>query len=68
LLDLKKIVDEAAEMTHIAELESFHLAAAHGEMDSVRTTLQALANSLSSPSFNDALSQVRHKLEIAVSV
>ena len=68
LLELKKIVDGAIEITHIAELESFHLAAARSEIDSVRTTLQETVNGLTSPNFEGVLSQVRQKLETAASL
>ena len=68
LLDLKKIVDEATETAHTAELESFHLAVTRSEIDTVRKTLQEIVNSLTSPGFDDALSQVRQKLETAASI
>ena len=68
LLDLKKIVDEATETAHTAELESFHLATARSEIDSVRSTLQEIINRLTSPSFDDVLAHVRHKLETASSI
>jgi len=68
LLDLKKIVDEATETTHTAELESFHLAAGHSEIHGVRKTLQEVGDRLKSPSFDAALSQVRKKLETAASI
>ena len=67
LLDLKKIVDEATETAHTAELESFHLAVTCSETDSVRKTLQEIVNSLTSPGFDDALSEARKKLETAAS-
>jgi len=68
LLDLKKIIDEATETAHTAELESFHLAAARGEIEDVRSVLQEVANRLKSLSFDDKLAQVREKLETAASI
>ena len=68
LLELKKIVDEATETAHSAELESFHLAVTRSEIDTVRRTIQEIVNRLTSPSFDDILSQVRQKLESAASI
>ena len=68
LLDLKKVVDEATETAHNAELESFYLAVNRSELDTVRRTLQEIVNRLTSPSFDDILSQVREKLETAASI
>jgi len=68
LRDLKQILDEVTDTTHAVELESFHVAAAGTETDSVRRALQEIVNRLSSPGFDDALSQVRQKLETAASL
>ena len=68
LLDLKKVVDEATETAHNAELESFYLAVNRSELDTVRRTLQEIVNRLTSPSFDDILSEVREKLETAASI
>ena len=68
LLELKKLVDEAAERTHAAELESFYLAFNRDQNNGVRMTLQLVAERLKSPDFDAVLSQVREKLEIAISI
>jgi hypothetical protein len=71
LLELKKVVDDAAKTTHAAELESFYLAinqdANDGENDVVRRTLQDVAERLQSSDFEVVLSEVREKLETAAS-
>jgi len=67
LLILKEVVDEAAETTHAAELEAFHLAVSQDENDGVRRTLQNVAIRLKSHDFEVVLSEVREKLETAAS-
>jgi hypothetical protein len=59
LLELKKLVDEAAKATHAAELESFHVAVSHGQNTGVRRTLQNVVERLRPPDFDVVLSQVR---------
>jgi hypothetical protein len=65
LLELKKLVDEAAITTHAAALESFHLAAERGGDSDVRKTLENVKERLQSPAFEALLVQAREKLEIA---
>jgi hypothetical protein len=67
LLELKKVVDEAAKTTHAAELESFSLAVNQDENKGVRRTLQNVAIRLKSHDFEVVLSEVREKLETAAS-
>jgi hypothetical protein len=67
LLELKKVVDDAAKTTHAAELESFALAVNQDENDGVRRTLQNVAIRLKSHDFEVVLSEVREKLETAAS-
>jgi hypothetical protein len=67
LLELKKVVDEAAVTTHAAELESFALAVNQDENDGVRRTLQNVAIRLKSHDFEVVLLEVREKLETAAS-
>jgi hypothetical protein len=67
LLELKKVVDDAANTTHTAELESFALAVHQDENDGVRRTLQNVAIRLKSHDFEVVLSEVREKLETAAS-
>jgi len=67
LLVLKDLVDDAAKTTHSAELESFSLAVNQEENESVRRTLQNVAERLKSPDFEAVLTEAREKLDIAVS-
>ena len=67
LLELKKVVDEAAKTTHAAELESFSLAVNQDENKGVRRTLHNVAIRLKSHDFEVVLSEVREKLETAAS-
>jgi hypothetical protein len=67
LLVLKDLVDDAAKTTHSAELESFSLAVNQDENESVRRTLQNVAERLKSPDFEAVLTEAREKLDIAVS-
>jgi len=68
LLDLKHIVDEAATITHIAELESFREAIHASESPDARSALQMVVYRLKSRSFDAVLSRAREKLETAVSI
>ena len=65
LVELKRLVEEAATTTHAAELESFHLACCQGEDTAVRSKLQNVAERLRSA--DEKLSQVREKLHMAAS-
>jgi len=67
LLELKKLVDDAAKKTHEAELESFHAAINRTEDNRVRTTLQVVIERLKSADFEQRLFVAREKLEMAVS-
>ena len=68
LVELKKLVDEAAKTTHAAELESFHVAFHSGHQRDIQRTLQDVVDLLQSPTFDAVLSRAREKLETAVSV
>jgi hypothetical protein len=68
LLELKKVVDEAANMIHAAELESFYLAINQAENNGVRRTLLYVAERLKSPDVDAVLIEVREKLETAASI
>jgi hypothetical protein len=59
LLDLKKLVDEAARTTHAAELEAVHLAMSSRPAGDITTTLQGVMANLGSTSFETALARVR---------
>lgn len=65
LVELRKLVEEAASTTHAAELESFHLACCQGEDTDVRSKLRKVAERLQSA--DEKLSQVREKLQMAAS-
>jgi len=66
VLELKKLVDDAASTIHAAELESFHAAIKHEEDTYIRRSLQDVNDHLRSPNFEAALSMVRDKLQAAV--
>jgi hypothetical protein len=65
LLELKKLVDEAARTTHAVELEAIHLAITSTQSSEIRTTLRVVMDHVKSPKFDATLSQVREKLEEA---
>jgi len=67
LLELKKLVDDAAQATHAAELEAVYLAVSARQGDDIRTTLRVIMDRMASPNFEVTLSQVREKLETAAS-
>ena len=68
LIELKKLVDEAAKITHQAELESFHAAIIRDRDSSVRRSLQDVVERMKSPEFDRAIFVVREKLEAALSI
>src|SRR5215471_7028928 len=63
LLELKKLVDEAAKETHEAELESFSAAVTQGECTGVRLMLQSVIERFKSTNFEAVLTSVREKLQ-----
>ena len=67
LLELKKLVDDATQATHAAELEAVYLAVSARQGDDVRMTLKVIMDQLASPDFETTLSQIREKLETAAS-
>jgi hypothetical protein len=67
LLELKQLLQEAANTTHAAELEAFHLAVRCDECHEVRLTLESITARLRSPDFDAKLLRAREKLEYAVS-
>jgi hypothetical protein len=68
LRELKRLVDEAAEMTHAAELESFRAAINPDQDSSVRSSLQNVIERMKSPDFYNAVFVAREKLETALSI
>ena len=67
LLDLKKLVDEAAQTTHAAELEAVHLAFSRNQTGDVSTTLKVVKERLVSGDLEAALTKARENLEAAIS-
>lgn len=67
LLDLKKLVEEAAQTTHAAELEAIGLAISPRPQSDICTTLRVVVERLRSHDFVTALAQAKEKLEIAMS-
>jgi hypothetical protein len=67
LLDLKKVIDEAAQTTHAAELEAIHLAIRPQVTDNISATLHVVMESLESPDFEATLSKARQRLQMAMS-
>jgi len=65
LLDLKKVVDEATQTTHAAELEAVHLAIRSRPIEETCTSLRDVLERLGSPDFEATLSRVRESLQMA---
>jgi hypothetical protein len=67
LLDLKKVVDEATQTTHAAELETVHLAINPRSAGDITSTLRGVMENLGSSAFDNALARVRASLQLAMS-
>jgi hypothetical protein len=67
LLDLKRVVDEAAQTTHAAELEAVHLAISPRPTGDITPQLRAVMENLGSANFETALTRVRESLQLAMS-
>jgi hypothetical protein len=67
LVDLKRVVDEATQTTHAAELEAVHLAFSPSQTGDVSTALRVVIERLGSANLEATLSKVRENLETAVS-
>jgi len=67
LLDLKRVVDEATQTTHAAELEAVHLAISPRSAGDITTTLRGVLENLESSVFDNALARVRESLQLAMS-
>jgi hypothetical protein len=67
LLDLKKVVDDATQTTHAAELEAVHLAIRSRQIEETSTSLRDVLEGLRSPNFEATLSRVRESLQMAMS-
>lgn len=67
LLDLKRVVDEATQITHAAELEAFHLAVSPKTSGDITIEVRAVLRTLDSADFEASLSKARENLQIALS-
>ena len=67
LLDLKKLVDEAAQTAHAAELEAVHLAVGSRPAGDITAALRVVMESLGPNNFETALARVRANLQLAMS-
>ena len=67
LLDLKKVVDEAAQSTHAVELEAVHLAISPRPGADISSPLRAVLERLGSANFEAILSRARQSLQTAMS-
>lgn len=67
LLDLKKLVDEAARTTHAAELEAIGVAISCPPHCDICETLRVVVERLRSHNFETTLMQAKEKLEVAMS-
>lgn len=67
LLDLKKLIDEAASTTHGAELEAVHLAVSSNASGDITTTIREVLERLGSPDFETSLSKARNSLQSVLS-
>lgn len=67
LLDLKRLVDAAAQTTHAAELEAIGGAISRRPHGDVCRTLRLVVEGLRSHNFETTLMQAKEKLEIAMS-
>ncbi len=68
LLQLKKLVDETTETTHVAELQAIGFAVRPGQRVDALTTLRTALESLRSPHLETAINQACERLEFALSI
>ena len=67
VIELKKIVDDAARLLLTAEIESFRAAVSQNENSRAHKSLQDVIERVKSPDFDRAVFAVREKVETAVS-
>jgi hypothetical protein len=67
LLDLKRVVDEAAQSTHAVELEAVHLAISPRPGADICSPLRDVLERLGSANFDAILSRARQSLQTAMS-
>jgi hypothetical protein len=67
LLDLKRVVEEAARTTHSVELEAVHLAVSSRRTDDISSKLRTVLEQLASADFEATLAKARLSLQMAMS-
>ena len=67
LLDLQRVVEEAARTTHCVELEAVHLAVSSRRADDISSKLRSVLERLASADFEAALAKARQSLQMAMS-
>jgi hypothetical protein len=67
LLDLKKVVDEAAQNTHIAEMEAVHLAFSSGPAGDIAPSVRSVLERLDAGQIEATLGRARESLLAAMS-
>jgi len=67
LLDLQRVVEEAARTTHCVELEAVHLAVSSRRADDISSKLRSVLERLASADFEAALAKARQSLQLAMS-
>jgi hypothetical protein len=67
LLDLKRVVEEAARTTHSVELEAVHLAVSSRRPNDISSKLRTVLEQLASADFEATLAKARHSLQVAMS-
>jgi hypothetical protein len=67
LLDLKRVVDEAAQTAHAVELEADHLAIRPRTAGEIFTRVRRVLERLRSNDFEGALNRARRSLQTAMS-
>ncbi|HWO38540.1 MAG TPA: hypothetical protein VNO32_57940 [Candidatus Acidoferrum sp.] len=67
LLDLKRVVEEAARPTHSVELEAVHLTVSSSKTGDISSRVRAVLEQLASSDFEVTLAKARQSLEMAMS-
>ena len=67
LLDLKRVIDEAARTTRAAELEAAHLAVSPRSSEDLTVKVRSVLERLASADFEAALSTAQQYLQTAIS-
>ena len=67
LLDLQRVVEEAARTTHCVELEAVHQAVSSRKTDDISSKLRSVLDRLVSADFEATLAKARHSLQMAMS-